>query len=65
VYIGGILLNIVTYFSPGVQWLQQNIVLWIVTFWVITSYNLVDGANDSEEHTDSSFRVDMDQGVKI
>jgi len=64
-YIGGILLNIVTHFSPGVQWLQQNIFLWIVTFWFITSYNPVDGASDSEEHAASSFVVDMDQGVKI
>jgi hypothetical protein len=65
VYTGGILPNIVTHFSPGVQWLEQNIFLWILTFWLITSYNLVDGANDSEEHTAFSFRVDMGQAVNI
>jgi len=53
------------HFSPGVQWLQQNIFLWIVACWVITSYNPVDSANDSEEHTASIFRVDVDKAVKI
>jgi hypothetical protein len=37
----------------------------VVVFWFITLYSLVDGANVSEEHTASIFRVDMDQAVKI
>jgi hypothetical protein len=65
VYIFGILLNIVMHFSPCVQWLQQNIFLSIVACWVITSYNPVDSANDSEEDTVSIFRVDVGKAVKI
>jgi len=36
-----------------------------VACWVITSYNPVDSANDSEEQTASIFRVDMGKVVKI